>query len=162
MFPLSEQIHQQAKGSRACQPAELGFMTLLSLNSQRTLMIHKTLILKYFWHQHAVWGQKEELNVWVTISTSSMDVHDYIFFSLWCCFSSRGNGVKGSFSVCGQVIFKFHENGAEYTPHPISKAFIQSSFRLWIYYKTPEILHTKFDWHISSDVTITYQYLVLL
>lgn len=133
-------------------------MVVLPLNSQSRLMIHKILILKYYWPQHVVWRQKGELNLQVTISIISMDVHYYIFSS-WCCFPNKGNGVKGSFS------------GTVHRWWP-------SDFWIpwkWIWFvmsllnlpQTLDILQNtrnsayRFDSLITSAVTITHQYLVL-
>lgn len=60
-----------------------------------------------------------------------MGMYDYIFLDS-AASPSRRNDVKGSISgtvaqvVYGHVIFEFHENGAEYSPHYISNAFTQS------------------------------------
>lgn len=95
-----------------------------------------------------------------------MGMYDYIFLDN-AASPSRGNGVKVSLLGtvaevgCGHMIFKFHENGAEYSPYYISNAFTQfpSDSR---YTTNTWSFACKFDWLISSDVTMTYQYLILL
>lgn len=164
-------MHEHTKASRACQPVKLDFIVVLPLLSTTKQPEHvDDAELSLIWNISAI-------NMLYKGKKESSASESQFLQALWGCIitfffivlppSAEGMVWKGRLSgtvaqvVCGHVISKFHENGVECFLSYISNGFTQSPSDSWYIINTRSIA-CKFGWLISSDVTMTNQYLVLL
>lgn len=162
-------MHEDTKASRAYQPVKLDFIVVLPLLSTAKQPEHDA-ELSLIWNISAI-------NMLYKGEKESSASESQFLQALWRCMitfffivllpSAEGMAWKGSLSgtiaqaVCGHVISKFQENGAEYSLSYISNGFTQSPSDSWYIINTRS-LACKFGWLVSSDVIMTNQYLILL